>query len=177
MSLIREWRASRERRRRADSFLTRLLTPPEISDVAWLSQLNGSRDIAERELVFARRALALIVAERDALDDRTASDVSHALSPVIDAESRRSSATAREWTARAKAFMNAMALRGQSEPPAVRLARVMLEGAGVTDPSPQAMERATQFVLTTRGQANEALRAVFGVASLPDDVRPSALRH
>lgn len=177
MSLIAEWRASRERKRRADRYLAALLTPPSADEIGWLAGLSGSRPNAERELVFMRRAIGLIVAERDALDDRTASDVAHALSAITEAESRRSAEQGREWVSRWRSYSAAMALRGQPEAPATRLAKVMLEGATVLNPSADALDRAVQTVHSARGQANELLRDVFGVASLPDDVRPSALKH
>ena len=177
MSLIGEWRASRERRQRAERYLSALLAPPDASDVDWLAGLTGNRDRAVQELVFARRAVGLIVAERDALDDRTASDVAHALTSVIDAEARRSPSAGPEWASRWRAYTAALALRGQADAPATRLGRVLLEGAGIVDPRPEALERAAQFIASHRARANEVLRSVFGVASLPDDVRPSALRH
>ena len=177
MSLIGEWRAARERRQRAEKYLSTLLAPPDASDVEWLASLTGSRDRAVHELAFARRAVGLIVAERDALDDQTASDVAHALIAVVDEEARRSPAAAPDWAARWRAYSAALAVRGQVDSPAARLGRVLLEGAGVANPSTDALERATQFVASHRARANEALRAAFGVASLPDDVRPSAMRH
>ena len=176
MSLIGEWRASRERRQRAERYLSALLAPPDASDVDWLAGLTGNRDGAAQELAFARRAVGLIVAERDALDDRTASDVAHALTAVIDAEARRSPAAAPEWAARWRAYTAALAVRGQVEAPATRLGRVLLEGAGVGQPGTESVERAAQFIASHRARANEVLRSVFGVASLPDDIRPSALR-
>ncbi|MEQ1690008.1 MAG: hypothetical protein ABMA00_01885 [Gemmatimonas sp.] len=170
------WLAARERRHRAQVYLQRLLIAPDASDIAWLGAIVGDRDVAERELIFARRALGLIVAERDALDDRTAADVAHALTAVIEAEARRSAAVARHWIERRRAYTAAMAVRGQSAAPAARFGRVLLEGAGVAHPSDDALARAEHFVQVTRTQANEALRAVFGVASMPEDVRPSAIR-
>lgn len=176
MGVIGEWRAARERKRRAANYLRALLTPPEATDVAWLTTLTGDRAVAERELTFARRALGLIVAERDALDDRTASDVARALSDVIDRETRSAVVDTSLWTARRKAYTTAMAVRGQPEAPTVRFGRVLLEGAGVAHPSDDALAGAAHFVQSTRAQANETLRSVFGEASLPEDVRPSAIR-
>jgi hypothetical protein len=177
MGLIGEWRASRERRQRAERYLSALLAPPDASDVDWLAALNGNRERAMQELAFARRAVGLIVAERDALDDRTASDVTHALIAVVDAESRRSPTAAPDWASRWRAYTAALAVRGQVDTPAVRLGRVLLEGAGVSHPDAETLDRAAQFIGSHRARANEALRDAFGVASLPDDVRPSALRH
>lgn len=176
MGILAEWRASRDRRRRAAGYLHAMLTAPDSADVRWLEALCGRNDVALRELVLARRAIGLIVAERDALDDRTASDVAHQLATVIGREARDVPDMGRAWAERWRAYTATLAIRGDTEAPAARLARVLLAGAGVPKPSTDDLIRATQFVLATRTRANEALRAVFGVASLPEDVRPSALR-
>lgn len=174
MGLIAEWRASRERRLRAEQYLRKVLASPESREVDWLATLCGDRIGAERELRLLRRAVALIVAERDALDDRTASDVSHALT-ASDVGSARE-VDAGMWATRFRSYTAALAVRGQSDSPAARLAKVLLEGAGVSAPSSADAERATEIVQSVRVNANEALRGVFGVASLPEDVRPSAMR-
>ena len=176
MGLLTDWRAARERRRRAARYLDALLVPPDAADIQWLASLAPSAQVAERELVFARRAIGLIVAERDALDDRTASDVAHQLADVVAREARAEPDVGRAWVERWRTYTATLAVRGDSESPAARLARVLLGSAGVTKPTTEQLVRATQFVLAVRTRANEALRAVFGVASLPDDVRPSALR-
>ena len=176
MRWIRAWRVGRERKHRAKQYLHRFRTASEAIDFAWLTALTGDRAVAEREVTFARRALGVIVAERDALDDRTASDVARALSQVIDAEAERSAQLASLWSARRKAYSVAMTIRGHPEGPTIRLARVLLEGASVVNPTAEALATAGQFVQSTRTHANEALRAVFGEASLPDDIRPSAIR-
>ncbi len=142
----------------------------------WLASLAPNAQVAERELVFAQRAIGLIVAERDALDDRTASDVAHQLAAVLARETRTQPDLGRAWAERWRTYTATLAVRGDSESPAARLARVLLAGSAVTNPTTEQLVRATQFVLGVRTRANEALRAVFGVASLPEDVRPSALR-
>ncbi|MEO7362853.1 MAG: hypothetical protein ABI120_21150, partial [Gemmatimonadaceae bacterium] len=90
MSIFKEWRVARERRKQATIYLGAITQPVAAADVEWLTRLapNGDGRLAERELQFARRAVGLIVAERDALDDRTASDVAHQLGGVISAEAR-----------------------------------------------------------------------------------------
>lgn len=176
MGMIADWLAARERRRRAARYLDALLTPPDAADVQWLASIALNAKVAERELVFAHRAIGLIVAERDALDDRTASDVAHQLAEVVAREARAERDVGRAWAERWRTYAATLAVRGDSESPAARLARVLLGSAGVTNPTTEQVVRATQFVLAVRARANEALRAVFGVASLPDDVRPSALR-
>lgn len=153
-----------------------MLRAPESADVSWLVSIGVSETVAQRELTFAKRAIGLIVAERDALDDRTASEVAHKLAPVISREAKGAAGLGREWAARWRAYTAALAVRGNVEAPATRLARVLLAGAGVGDPSNQQVMRATESLLNTRGAANIALRDVFGVAALPDDVRPSAVR-
>lgn len=176
MGFLGEWRASRERRRLAETYVRHILSPQGHDDLAWLSSRIGNREIASRELTFATRAICLIVAERDALDDRTASDVVHALAPILERESRRSAEHGQQWLARRRDYATAMATRGQSDEPAVRLARVLLAGAGLSTVGPDDLARATHAIQVERTRANEALRSVFGEASLPEDVRPSAIR-
>lgn len=176
MGIWSDWRAQRERSRRAATYLGQLLRTTEQADVAWFRAIGVPDEVANRELTFARWAIGLIVAERDALDDRTASDVAHQLAPVISRESRGTPELGREWGERWRAYTAALAVRGSVESPPARLARVLLAGAGVADPTAEQSARATQFVLDTRGAANVVLRDVFGVATLPDDIRPSALR-
>jgi len=176
MGIWAEWRAQRERSRRASTYLGQLLRTPDQVDITWLASVGVAESVAVRELTFAKRAIGLIVAERDALDDRTASDVAHQLAPVISREARGTLDLGREWGERWRAYTVALAVRGNVEAPATRLARVLLLGAGITEPSAEQLVRATNFVNETRGAANVALRDVFGVASLPDDIRPSALR-
>ena len=175
MGMWAEWRAQRERSRRVSIYLGQLLRTPDRADLTWLGSAGVTVPIAVRELTFAKRAIGLIGAERDALADRTASDVARQLFPVISREARRTVDFGREWGERWRAYTAALAVRGNVESPATRLARVLLSGAGIAEPSLEQLVRATQFVNETRGAANVALREVFGVASLPEDVRPSAL--
>jgi hypothetical protein len=176
MGMWSEWRASRDRSRRASTYLGQLLRDPANADLAWLQAFGAAPDVAERELTFATRAISLIVAERDALDDRTAADVAHQLAPVISREARSTACLGRQWSERWRAYTAALAARGQVDAPATRLARVLLGGVGIDSPSAEALQRATRFVLDMRGEANVALRDVFGIAVLPEDIRPSALR-
>lgn len=176
MGLLNEWKATRERRRRAESYLAQRIAPPDPADVTWLEQLTGNTDLATRELIYARRAIGLLVAERDALDDQTASDVAHALNIALETRAMKLVGTQAEWAARWRGYAETMAERGHNEAPTLRLARVLLRGAGVADPNDAVLARATEFFASDRARANEALREAFGVATLPEDVRPSALR-
>ena len=176
MNVIGSWRLARERKRLAERFVQEVLRAPSASEIDWLAALTRDRAVAQREITFARRAIALMVAERDALDDRTASDVAHALVHPVNDEARRSPDVGRAWTSRSREYAAALAVRGQSATPATRLAHVLLNGAAVSEAHHDAVEQATQFVQTARASANESLRAIFGAATLPEDVRPSALR-
>lgn len=177
MSFLTEWRAQRERRRRAIVYLGVITQHVAPADIEWLTRITagGNERLAMRELQFARRAIGLIVAERDALDDRTASDVAHELAAEISSEGRRDSTTGRAWSERWRAYTGALAMRGSTESPAARLARVMLAGSGLEAPTHEQLVRGTQYVLAVRSAANEALRTAYGSANLPEDVRPSAL--
>lgn len=178
MSFLTEWRVARDRRRRAAVYLGAITQHVAPADVEWLTKLTDGQNerVATRELEFARRAIGLIVAERDALDDRTASDVAHQLAAVISGEGRRDSVAGRAWSERWRAYTGALAARGSTESPAARLARVMLAGSGVEAPSHEQLVRGTQYILAVRSAANEALRTAYGSVSLPEDIRPSAVR-
>ena len=75
MPLFARWRAERDLQRKAESFVAVLFREPGAADVQWLAEAatRGDADHALWELRYARRALGLIAAQRDALDDRTAS--------------------------------------------------------------------------------------------------------
>jgi hypothetical protein len=175
MGLWTEWQAARDRRRRVESYVGRMLREPDLTTLTAVESLAG-QVVARRELRFALLALGLIVAERDALDDQTAADVSHHLAPLIAADAKRDPEVGRLWPERWRAYTAALALRGSPEAPATRLARVLLSGAGVASPTAPQLALITAFVQDHRSALNEALRAVFGAASLPEDVRPSALK-
>lgn len=176
MRLLSEWKASRERRHRAETYVAGRITLPDTADIEWLGQLTGNTELATRELMYARRAIGLFVAERDALDDQTASDVAHALTAALETRDTRPIGTQSEWASRWREYVDTLASRGNSEGPAVRMAKVLLKGAGVPEANEATLARAAAFISADRASANEALRAVFGVATLPEDVRPSSLR-
>jgi len=176
MGFWREWQVARDRRRSVAKYLGQVLREPDEAQVRWLASLPIDPTAAMRELRYARRAVGLIVADRDALDDRTAAEVAHLLAPVIATESRQSPESGRVWSERWRAYTTALAVRGSAEPPAARLARVLLDGVGVSSPSPAVLHQATEIIQEHRAALNEALRAAFGDAALPEDVPPSALR-
>ncbi len=93
MSLFARWRADRDAQRKAARYVATLFVEPALRDVEWLTQnaTRGDVDHATWELRYARRALGLIAAQRDALDDRTASIVAREISEAFarDREHRR----------------------------------------------------------------------------------------
>jgi hypothetical protein len=176
MGFWADWQAARARRQRVEVYLNHLLREPDAATLQWLTACGGNAQVARRELAFARRAIGLIVAERDALDDRTAADVAHQLAPVVAAEARRDAETGRLWAERWRGYTAALAVRGNPEAPAARLARVLFAGVGLADPAADDVRRGTAYVQDTRAVLNEQLRVAFGAASMPEDIRPSALR-
>ncbi|MEJ7810498.1 MAG: hypothetical protein WKG32_08845, partial [Gemmatimonadaceae bacterium] len=80
-----DWRADRALRGRAAAYVGILFEEPRDEDVTWLAShgAGGDADHARWELRYARRALGLLSAERDALDDRTASVVARALASAL----------------------------------------------------------------------------------------------
>ena len=171
MRFWRRWREERALRRRAVAYVGVLSAEPAGEDVAWLARLDpgGDSDHARWELRYARRAMGLLVAERDALDDRTASEVGRALAAALrfDPQIAPGKRSVAEQQRRA------------DEPTAGRLGRVLLTfttGAERARASTAAdVARAGETLSRYLLEANEALRESFGVATLPEDVAPSAV--
>jgi hypothetical protein len=156
---------------------------PEPTDVAWLADAaaNGDEDHARWELRYARAAIGLLVTQRDALDDRTAAEVSAevgramALDPRI-AEDRRDLAE-RQFNDRLAAYREALQLRGAPVTARDALGRCLLafasDGARTAGaPLAYAIELLERYA----EEASAALRAAYGEAKLPEDVPPSVLR-
>jgi hypothetical protein len=186
MRFWRRWQAERELRRRAAVYVTALQREPPMADVAWLASAAtaGDRDHARWELRYARWAIGLLVAERDALDDRTASSVAHQLTaalardPNIAAE--KLPVAQRQLNARLRRYGDALAARRSGEATGTRLGRALLDFATATRGAPPAPDehvaRAGELLSACVTDANEALRDAFGAASLPEDEPPSAVR-
>jgi hypothetical protein len=181
-SFLSNWRQQRQLRRSASAYVLTLLSEPEAEDVTWLSETatRGDTDRARWELRYARRSAGLLSAARDALDDRTASAVAHEIGESwakdrnIAAEKRH--AAEQQFNARLAALRQAMAARSSPEPTATRLGRALLTAAGASSPSAGDIDRAGVIVSRYLEQANESLRRVFGTATLPENVPPSAVQ-
>lgn len=169
-----------QRRRALQPYVQAATADPAEDDVRWLAQVAtaGDEDRARWELRYARRAVALLVAERDALDDRTASEVARALREALQLD--RSVAAGmvrvaeRQLNERVAAYRTAMALRSAGEAVEVRMARVLL-GAGPRRELGTDHARAVAFVKDCLSQSQEGLRKALGVAALPEDRPPSDL--
>ena len=181
MRLFRSFRDDRALQRGSASYVATLMTEPQAGDVEWLSAnaTRGDIDHAVWELRYLRRALGILVAQRDALDDRTHSEVLRTLAskmerdPHVDGDLRE--LAERQFNARLSAYRDAFTSRGHGTP-ATRVAQNMLAFAGgpirADDP---VVVRGTALVTEVLAAAGEALRASFGTAELPEDVPPSQI--
>jgi len=175
-----EWRRERERSRRASAFVEAVRREPAESDAQWLAAAASreDRDHAAWELRYARWALAALSAQRDALDDRTGSDVVAALVAALRADPGIDPAMValaeRQFNDRLSGYREALNARGGAVGSAERLGRVLLAFASDGARSAGApLPRAVQLLATYLTEINEALRAVYGVASLPEHLPPS----
>ena len=181
MRLFRSFRDDRALDARSAAYADTLMAEPSTDEVEWLARVatRGDADHARWELRYLRRALGVLVAQRDALDDRTHSHVLRALlqrmarDPHVDAELRE--LAERQFNARLSAYRDAVTARGHGSVP-LRLAQNLLafSGGPIRGADPVVQEGAA-LVVTYRLAANEALRAAFGTAELPEDVAPSAI--
>ncbi len=178
-----EWRAARERQKRARGMVDILRAEPDEADVQWLADAaaNGDADHARWELRYARCALGLLVAQRDALDDRTVADLTASLLEQMRRDPRiatdRAELAERQFNERLLAYREAMHLRGGAVQAADRLGRCLLafasDGAR-TAGSPLAY--AIELLERYGDEFAAALRSTYGEASLPEDVKPSVVK-
>ena len=180
MPLFKEWREARQLQRKADQYVAVVTSEPNASDVAWLAQAatRGDDDHARWELRYARRAIGLLIAQRDALDDRTGSVVGRALTEAFHRDERidrdRRDLAERQFNARLSAYRDALGARGPDS--AVRLGQTLIafSGGSFRDIDGN-VRRAGETLEGYVKEANESLRSVFGTAALPEHVPPSAL--
>jgi TorA maturation chaperone TorD len=178
-----EWRAARERSRRAASLVAVFRREPDGADAAWLADAaaNGDEDHARWELRYARAALGLLVAQRDALDDRTVAELTAAYLAALGQDPHiavdRRELAERQFGERLLAYREALQARGGTLSPADRIGRCLLafasDGAR-TAGSPLAY--AIELLQRYADECAEALREAYGLASLPEDVKPSVVR-
>lgn len=175
-----EWRAARQRRERARKYVATLMREPEPGDVDWLAEAAaaGDRDHARWELRYARMAIGVFVAERDALADQVASDVSAALQEALDQDPTvapdMKPLARRQIDDRLQAYRDAFFAGGAATGANDRVGRVLL--AFASDGARSAgrpLARATEVLGAIAFEANAALQDAFGAASLPEHLPPS----
>lgn len=181
LSIWHEWRARRALEERATRYVAALWTEPADADVAWLAAraTGGDADHARWELRYARRSLCLLAAQRDALDDRTASVVASALGQALARDPNvapgKIRVAERQLNARLSAYREAMTNR-EGAGSGWHLGRALLRFAGRRDAvDPADVAQAGDVVARYLEEANRALREQFGTAMLPEDVAPSAI--
>ncbi len=171
MGFWREFSAERALRRRAEAYVRALHAEPEDDDVRWLADRTAGRDAdhARWELRYAQRAVGLVVAQRDALDDRTASAVAQALTAALRHDTRVANTmrkvAERQFNARLSLYGDALNVRGPASASALRLGKALLEFAGSDAVrSEDAIARAGDLVAAYVDRAHRALREAFGEA-------------
>jgi len=179
--LFDEWRSERRLRRGLGAFIAVLMDEPDAADVDWLADAacGGDVDRAGWELRYARRALGLIVSQRDALDDRTGSLVARELATALQADRHVAPSmlkvAERQFNDRLSLYRDVLSTRTSSEGVEARLGRALLAIAGTARASDDMIAQGGEILTRYVAQANEALRSAFGAPSLPDDRPPSAL--
>ena len=180
MPLFQRWRAERQLHRKADQYVAALLEEPSDADVTWLARTatRGDSDHARWELRYARRAIGLLVAQRDALDDRTGSIVARAVTDAFERDENidrdRRELAERQFNARLSAYRDALGARLADS--SARLGQTLLAFSGGSFREvDENVRRAGDVLATYEKDANEALRSIFGTAALPEHIPPSAL--
>ena len=179
---LESWKEERGREARAQRYVRYVMAEPGDELVRALAAVaDGDDDHARWELRYARRAIGLLVSERDALNDQTSSDVAAALDTAHRADPRiaadRRPIAERQLNERLSEYRNALADRSGTAATAERLGRVLLSFARGRTESPDtvalAVALAADLAATIVAESNAALRENYGEASLPDDIRPS----
>jgi hypothetical protein len=166
-------------RRHAASYVRTLWRDPDAADVEFLTSVepNGDADHARWELRYAWRAVALLAAQRDAVDDRTAVAVARALDAALEHDPMvardRAAIANRQFNERLAAYREVLMTR-EGTPVVPRLGLVLLTFLGrPTSPTDPLALRAGTILSDALAAANEALRREFGTVELPEDVPPS----
>lgn len=180
--LFGRWREDRDLQRKADSYVASLMREPADADVEWLtkSATKGDADHARWELRYARRALGLIVAQRDALDDKTGSAVARTLADAMARDRSVDASTIeiaeRQFNARISAYRDGLDARSSPTPVSTRLGQTLFAfSGGAFRDAKEDVARGGDLLASYAAEANDALRAAFGTAQLPENLPPSAV--
>lgn len=181
MPLFARWRAERDLQRKAAAYVATLFNEPDPADVQWLAgaATRGDMDHAAWELRYARRALGLIAAQRDALDDRTASVVAREISESLQKDPNIApgmlDTAERQFNARLSAYRDGLAARAGAAT-GTRMGQTLFAFAGGSfRREDENIIRAGELLAAYLAEANAALRSTFGAVALPENVPPSAL--
>ena len=179
MRLFRRFRDNRALLRRSAVYAAALMQEPSSADVEWLAQdaTRGDIDHAMWELRYLRRALGILVAQRDALDDHTPSEslraLLHRMQKDRNVDGGLVELAERQFNARLSAYRDAFTSKGKGSP-STRVAQNLLAFSGgpirTDDP---AVRQGTELVRRYLQESNAALRGAFGAANLPEDLAPS----
>ena len=182
MPILGRWRDDRNVQRRAAQFVASLMREPDDADVEWLgrSATKGDLDHARWELRYARRALGLIVAQRDALDDKTGSAVARELTDAIARDGNVDATTVeiaeRQFNARISAYRDGLDARASGTSVATRLGQTLFAFSGGSFRSATTeLTRGGELLGAYATEANQALRDAFGTAQLPENIPPSEI--
>ncbi len=179
MRLFRSFRDDRALVRGSATYAAALMQEPSAADVNWLATdaTRGDVDHAQWELRYLRRALGILVAQRDALDDRTPSAALRALIQRMQKDHNVDGdlveLAERQFNARLSAYRDAFTARGHGAA-AMRVAQNLLAFSGgpirADDP---VVKRGAEVVQDYLTACNAALQASFGMVQLPEDIEPS----
>lgn len=176
--LFDEWRSEWRLKKGLAAYVSALMSEPDESDVAWLAAAAcaGDVDRAAWELRYARRALGLVVSQRDALDDRTSSLVARELAVALQADRNVApvmlKVAERQFNDRLTAYRDVLTSRMSGEGTGARLGRTLLQIAGNPGASDDMVARAGDMLARFVGESNEALRHAFGAPTLSSDPLP-----
>jgi hypothetical protein len=184
MPIFGRWRDDRNLQKKAAAYVASLMREPDDADIEWLARTatKGDGDHARWELRYARRSVGLIVAQRDALDDKTGSAVARELSDAVTRDRNIDASTLeiaeRQFNARISAYRDGLDSRASGVPVATRLGQTLFafSGAAFRDAGDD-VARGGELLTTYAAEANQALRQAFGTATLPEDIPPSAIAN
>ena len=155
-----------------------LMVEPAADDVEWLASVATAHDLdrARWELRYLRRALGLLIAHRDALDDATGSAVARTLREVMAADRNVAApmlrVAERQFSERLSAYREMMGLRGTPDGPAERLGRTLLLLSGAGRMGADDLAAAAELAERCLADVGERLRAAFGTVLLPKGEAP-----
>ena len=173
---MRAHRGERGRDTRAREYVNTLMAEPAADLAARIAGVSDhDEDHARWELRYARRAIGLIVAERDALDDRTSSDVAAALEAARELDPNvaadRRAVSDRQFNDRLAAYRAALRDRTTPLSAGERLGAVLLRFSGASAAHGDGARLACEAMAALVSECNAALRKAYGEVNLPAELQ------